>query len=75
MRATFTDSISSTEGWAYGIGQEVVVGSVFTMGEVPESYAKKWLASGLLVAVSAQHETTVAVARERATHPRRRTGQ
>jgi hypothetical protein len=74
MRARFTDSISSTEGWSYGGGTIVAVGSVFTESEVPESYATKWLASGLLEAVRDTNESTVAVQvkAERATHPKRR---
>jgi hypothetical protein len=65
MRARFTDSISSAEGWAYGVGTVVTVGSVFTNEEVPEAQARQWLASGLLVAVPSANA-------ERATHPKRR---
>lgn len=74
MRARFTDSISSAEGWSYGGGTIVAVGSVFTATEVPEASAAKWLASGLLEAVRDTSESTVpAKAKaERATHPKGR---
>ncbi len=72
MRARFTDSISSTEGWAYHVKQEVVVGSVFTDGEIPEERATQWLASGLLEPIHTTAETTVSASRERATHPHKR---
>lgn len=71
MRARFTDAVSSTEGWAYGVGKEVVVGSTFTEDEVPEGHAQVWLASGLLEPVRTTSEVTVTQGkRERATHPK-----
>lgn len=73
MRARFTDAVSSTEGWAYGVGKEIVVGSAFTEDEVPQAQAEKWLASGVLVPVTTKRETTVTAARsEHATQTKRR---
>lgn len=58
MRARFTDSIASRDGWAYGAGTEVsVAGDQFAETAVPELAGLAWLESGLLEPVPAAPET------------------
>lgn len=63
MRARFTDSIASTEGWSYGVGTEVLLaGDRYTADAVPEAVGRVWLSTGLLGPVEAVAETATQVA-------------
>jgi hypothetical protein len=61
MRARFTDSIASTEGWSYDHGTEVLVaGDRHTVDTVPESVGRVWLTTGLLEPIAASTEVATA---------------
>lgn len=68
MRARFTDSIASTEGWSYGMGTEVLVaGDRHTADTVPASVGQVWLSTGLLEPVGQARELATASAPQTAT--------
>lgn len=71
MRARFTDSIASVEGWGYDAGQEVAIdGTDFLAGVVPVANGDQWLATGLLEPVAAPADVADAQHKETAVTPR-----